>query len=378
MEIIKAHFKFLRNSAILMLLILLIVVAEKQDKKKCVEINAPLLRSVVTWYENNYERGSRIKLEEEEITLFDGQTKLKSIYVSARSKENRAIHKKIEQLICKKLGIQNLQEIRLHYTDNEIKKQNEGVWNQYKNWYKKILKVRKLQERRLTFYNKANKPIKTISIMQEIVYENRLAKLSNSKIPNSIKKLINKNAIVSGNGKYALLIFNKGEIASIIGNLEEISFGEGAKVSSEVQLINIVGNIVWQKEFKNFSIDVNYFFVSDNGNVAILRDYTLLVYDKNGEEILTLPNNHQDAYISRLSFMSPNGRYLIADGVLRPRKKGTTIFIDLEDKTYWQSPERYAIAANDDDNKVNEGIFRVGYMDGARGSFIMDVKEKLK
>ncbi|MFH2085081.1 MAG: hypothetical protein ABII20_07150, partial [Candidatus Omnitrophota bacterium] len=61
--------------------------------------------------------------------------------------------------------------------------------------------------------------------------------------------------------------------------------------------------------------------------------------------------------------------------VLRPRKKGTTIFIDLVDRNYWQSPERYAIPINDDDNKVNRGIIRVGYMDGARGSFIMDVTE---
>jgi len=331
--------------------------------------------SYVNALEIEQAKGPRVVLEEEDITLMEDGKEIQKILVSEWGRHKREINKKLNNEIYQELGVKN----RLEYDHRTLGLNQEHLMKKFTEIRKQRINIKKLDKRRLTFYNKANKPIKTIPIKQEFVYkDNMTANLSEKKIANSVKKQINKNAIVSDNGKYALLIFNKVEIASIADNLEEISIGEGGKVSSEVKLMDAAGNIVWQKEFKDFSIDVNYFFVSNNGNVAILRDYTLLVYDKKGEEILTLPNNQQDAYIGSLSFMSPNGRYLIVDGVLRPRKKGTTIFIDLVDRNYWQSPERYAIPINDDDNKVNRGIIRVGYMDGARGSFIMDVTEYLK
>jgi len=210
-----------------------------------------------------------------------------------------------------------------------------------------------------------------------------------------IKKEITRHAVLSKNGKFAVIVSNKKNASFIDSDAggEEISFeGEGA-ATGRITVLNVAGETILDKELpKNRWVHFEP-LISDNGEyVTVFTQLTsgrfpddpegrdmICVFDKNGKEILTFPTvkEYESGYkaADTPDAISENGRYLavtvelISEG---PPYKLMTRFYDLKRNTFWDSGQRYDVMDMRDD-----GIARVGGYDARDPVVEIDLKKYL-
>jgi len=211
-----------------------------------------------------------------------------------------------------------------------------------------------------------------------------------------IKKEITRHAVLSKNGKFAVIVSNKKNASFIDSDAggEEISFeGEGAG-SGEIGILNVEGKVLWENKLPGGRIIYLYPqpIVADNGEIAAIKtrdtagvSYSakgvyirdiIYIYDKNGNELIRIPaeGNEKDIRARSVEAVSGNGRYLavtvelISEG---PPYKLMTRFYDLKRNTFWDSGQRYDVMDMRDD-----GIARVGGYDARDPIVEIDLKKK--
>jgi hypothetical protein len=332
-------------------------------------------------------KGPRIKLEEVEIILYDDNGKeIKRIFTSGDEKETvlEELRPKIREKVLKKLG----------FSSDEIKDQtllrnkliNDPVFaDKYGKEYDKLCKTKALGIKRLKFIDEKGKVIKEISLLEETKIEEvgnneRYKNLGIKKI----KKRISKNAVVSKNKKFAVIVSNESENGAIYEDGREELFYEPAVVAGEITVFDREGRILLKKRMPHRWIGLKP-LISDDGGVIVIytesdeplpegRDM-IYVFNRNGDEILSFPT--EEEYNSGYDAddqpeprqMSPNGRYLAIEVDKDiPDKRPPIIhlirFYDLHRKTFYEFEKEYYVY-----NITNDGIAKVSECN-AEGSIV--------
>ncbi|MCG2726396.1 MAG: hypothetical protein L6420_09145, partial [Elusimicrobia bacterium] len=305
--------------------------------------------------ENKKFNGPKILFNPKEITVYDDKGKvIKKKLVNNYSYEELAIRREVKERVCEKMGLKSSMEA--------CKKKLDGKFNMEVNKLMKVVRLKK--DDKIKFINGNGDLVKEIDLKTE----EKLKEKTFNKQKKIIKIATDKSVAFSKNNRFIGINIRESNLGEIDKKGNEKSYmGEGGG-RGKFQLLNEEGNIVWEKEFPEGVI--TYLspepLISDNGNMVVIQTEDInrrggysnkvYVFDKNGSEILVVPdekNNKEDIRLSRVGEISPNGKYL---GIrVKDRKTGRNRyyarFINLTTKAYWDSKENLFIL-----NISDEGI----------------------
>lgn len=253
----------------------------------------------------------------------------------------------------------------------------------------KIVLEENAQTGKLRFIDDTGKEVKTIQLAIPPAIEIKEVRKKHSRLKKEalIKEINEKRAVVSKDGKRALLIEMSYETFVPETAEEKKAIGDTdadyLSTTSQIKLYDINGNVIWKKQAsKNMNI-IDAAISEDGESTAFIQAYTmggtdegepyekLVVIDAAGKELFKFPDVRGKYRLRERVSMSPNGRYIAVNGHIEYAEE-ITLFFDLINKTSWQATERYRIK-----RISNDGVAEVGFIDASRGLTTIDLKKNL-
>jgi len=271
-----------------------------------------------------------IKLEEEEITLFDENGKvIEKKRVGKKSYEKKILIERVQKKVFKSLGVNSEEE----YVSKKMVAAYDAA-------YKKYIKIKPIKNPILKFLDKNGDILKKIYLNPKTKFDIEYAKEKDKISEKIIRLAVNKSAAVSKNKKYVLLKFNQYQVGKEGG-------GRG-----KLQYLDSRGSILWTiKTPKNMGI--SNFKIADNGEiVAYIQSYEiggidinepyekLIVVDREGKLKIIFPKKRGNYRLMGDLIISPNGHYLYVRGRIE-YKNEVSLFFDLTKGTFWQADSKY-------------------------------------
>ena len=242
---------------------------------------------------------SRIVLEEEEITLFDGNGKeIEKRYVSNLGESKKKILNQVKMQVHNKLKVKTEQEV-----------QSKQLWKKAKEETEKLIKIKELKNPKLKFFGPDGAIVKELMLDNEVKRHRTPSK--------ETKELIE---VSSENIQVAILP----ETANVVGIIEMntvTAFDSRIASTMTFEYLNAEGDVLWiVKEIKpwvNSAPRRGALFSSDGKRVALaiahlpdnadmeLYPNWVVVYDGAGKELVRFGPYDQ----LRNLYLSKNGRY---------------------------------------------------------------------
>lgn len=215
-------------------------------------------------------------------------------------------------------------------------------------------------DKEVQFIDKEGKLTSKISLHSEtntVIKKNRIGKKETT---SKYKQVVYKHAKISKNSKYLVIIENTGDKAFIDEEKKEHLLNDG-ETTGKITLYDMQGKLLFEKQLPKGRETVDEEFLAENGDIFAVNTFDttsktdepkamIFVYDKNGQEVLTIPTKADGGKfaISKIDKISDNGKYLIV------RLSSGTRFYNLKNLAFWDSKKRYLIW-----NITNEGIVKV-------------------
>lgn len=315
----------------------------------------------------------KIVLEDEEVTLLDGNGKeLEKLTTSRTGKDKAAINKQVREKVLKSLGIKSVDEL----------KGNRQLAQRYFKESAKFIKVKKLNPTRLKFLDDQGKLAKEVPIgysttISTIGAETAVARKSlwgtKLRIGRKIEKHIMRNPTVASSQNAAVIAENVSNFAVAESSAEEKLFDgtEAANLGVEgtLEYYNEKGDMVWKKNFDyNRAVSDGHFSV-DGAEVAVVEGCEmncssfkekgiplkrLAVYDSTGKELLGFPltSGVCQSYGGNL-WLSQDGNYAMVS-CLSDNKIRSIVF-NIPQKSIWKAPYLIGILRGEDGYERREG-----------------------
>lgn len=321
--------------------------------------------------------GHEIVLEEVELIFMEqGKEKKRMRVNEAKSK---TVINELKSRVFKKLGVST-------FKDAEEKK----LLQEFNDEFTKSLKIERISPAMLCFYSDKGRAIKKIVMKRPgeagIIKENMEGEGETSL---ETRRSISTDAIVAGNGKYAL-------VTEYFAGLPKPVQHKGAKDEirppetwSTVRYLNAKAEVLWLEELPDNTY-VNKMNVSRNGKTVAfiqvserkryngkLPGVMLVALNKGKKRLLVFPEKG-DASVSVSTdyiVISPNGRY-IAVGGRRKDKKSVHLYFDLQEGRRWEATEEYS-PANIENDGTTYTSWRVAGEEKAKRQ-IIDLTRHLK
>jgi hypothetical protein len=273
----------------------------------------------------------RIVLEEVEHLIFDDAGNvIKKIRTSKYGHRGLAVESYIQELALKKIGVTSLAERR---SKRLVTEYNEAIG--------KIRKSIPIVPAELRFYDHGGKAFKVILLSSATVQ---------TIITKAGKKRTVKTrpiALVSENNKFALI--NNSKYEEEMGTHGVWSFSTG-----KFSVYDNSGTQLFEKEYPKYTSIVSESesdkVVSNSGIVNIMTappgseggsDLVLYVYNKNGKELLALPNQNLTFTPTRILGVSPNGEYIAVE--VESGSKYYSMFFNVLTGAHWRSDATYIV-----------------------------------
>lgn len=186
-----------------------------------------------------------------------------------------------------------------------------------------------------------------------------------------IKEINEKRAIVSKDGKHALLIEMSYETFVPETAEEKKAIGDTdadyLSTTSQITLYDVNGNAIWKKQASK-NLNIVDAAISDDGQLsAFIQAYMmggtdegepyekLVVVDATGKELFKFPNERGKYRLRDKVSMSPQGRYIGVNGHIEYGEE-ITLFFDLKNKTMREEKRIFVISSIGDN-----GIAKISY-----------------
>lgn len=322
----------------------------------------------------------KIVLEDEEVTLLDGNGKeLEKLTTSRTGKNKAAINKQVREKVLKSLGIKSMDEL----------KGNRQLAQRYYKESAKFIKVKKLNPTRLKFLDEYGKllrevPIGYSTVVSTVGAETIVARKSlwgdKLKIGRKIEQRIMRNPMVASSQNAVVVSENVSNFAVAQSAMEEKLFDgtEAANlgVQGTLEYYNDKGNMVWKKNFDFNRAVSDGHFSEDGAEVAVIEGCEmncssfkekgiplkrLIVFDSSGKEMLgvSLTSGTCQSYGGDL-WLSSDGNFAL---VSCRSEKGwpKSVLINITEKKYWRAPYLISIVLDEDGREIREGtLLRIG------------------
>lgn len=319
----------------------------------------------------------KIVLEDEEVTLLDGNGKeLEKLTTSRTGKEKAAINKQVREKVLKSLGIKSVDEL----------KGNRQLAQRYFKESVKFIKVKKLTPTRLKFLDDQGKLAKEVPIgysttVSTIGAETAEARKSlwgtRARAGRKIEERVMRTPTVASSQNAAVIAENVSNFTVAESSVEAKMF-EGTDaanlgVESSLEYYDEKGNMTWKKKF-DWNTSLFNVGLSENGQiVAAIQGCELgcsrvsqnipamIVLDSSGKELLSFPST------GAVSCGFPGDLWVSLDGnytMLSCRSgKGwpKSILINVKEQKFWRAPYLISIIRGEDGHEIREGTqLRIG------------------
>lgn len=322
----------------------------------------------------------KIVLEDEEVTLLDGNGKeLEKLATSRTGKEKVAINKQVREKVLKSLGIKSVDEL----------KGNRQLAQRYFKESAKFVKVKKLSPTRLKFLDEQGKLAKEVPIgysksVYTISAETAEARKSSwgarAKAGRKIEEQKMRIPTVSASENAAIITENISNFAVAKSSAEERLFDgtEAANLGEEgaLEFYDAKGDRRWKKTF-DYNRAVSDGRLSGDGSIVAVVEgcemncsnfkekgipvKRLIVFDSTGKELLSLPSTQADTCeLPSDLWVSMDGNYAMVScrvGNGWPK----SILVNVKDLKFWRAPYLVSISRGADGHEIREGTrLRIG------------------
>ena len=350
-------------------------------KSKAISITVTLLcLAGAGWAQGQAQnKGPRVVLEEEEITLFDDSGKeLGKRYVGKNDVEKSVLVKQVREKVLKSMGLKSLADTKGRKELNQ----------RYLNEQRKFIKIRELKPLTLKFVDKNKNVIKEVPIcppgsgcksnittMPMEYWQSMGIKVTADEIAQrKVEQRITREPTIS-KSQNAAVISEIGSEFAVPSSTQEALFAEkgGGELgtASSIEYYDEQGNMRWKKKSEKRNLLLYVGGLSEDGEIvaAIKRcEYgcrklvdegvslqQLDVYNSKGEEILTLPLTKELCSNYGAGFwLSLDGNFIKFD--CQPEKGWPkSILVNIKERKFWKAPYLIGIGRGDDGHEIREG-----------------------